>query len=283
MIRFVAFAVSAVIFVVCYVPSAAAGTISGGGGGLPQCEGQGKIGGSVSVQGQCQGPSPEPPAPPPPGHPGHAIETGPGGYYWLPASGDSLSYVNCPAGEQPEYVQEYNAEGRPVGLAQVWCPGQPLPTPAPPPPPPGPQDVWNAVALPRAVVQFNPEKVGLTQLPTWFWAEGVPQVVSVSIQIGGYTITTEARPVAYMWHFGDGTSATTTNAGTATDPSVEHTYFEAGTYDVSVIIEYTGSFSYAGPNGSAGTEALTPYYSAPFVASYTVQQVRSVLVPAAAQ
>lgn len=269
------------ILLMCCLPEmqarpASAGDAGGNPGGYSDCQGLGYLGPAVGVRGQCQGQNPRP-APHTPS--GHAIETGPSGYYWMPGSGDSLSYENCPDGKVPQYVQEYSPQGQPVGLAQMWCPGEPLPTPAPPAPPPGSADVWAEVPLPTAVVEFSPDEVGLTQLPTWFWAQGVSQSVEVTAEIDGYRIMTSAQPVGYTWHFGDGTSASVTTAGTASDPSVEHTYAEAGTYDVSVVVEYTGSFNFVGPTGNAGTEPLSPYYSRAFVAPYTVQQVRSVLVP----
>jgi PKD domain len=254
------------------------GDVGGNSGGYSDCSGLGYLGPAIGVGGQCVGQNP-PPAPSTHTPGGHAIETGPTGYYWMPGSGDSLSYENCPNGKVPQYVQEYNPQGGPVGLAQMWCPGEPLPTPAPPAPPPGPAEVWAEVPLPTAVVRFSPERDGLTQLPTWFWAQGVSESVDVTAEIGGYLIATRAQPVAYTWEFGDGTSATVPSAGSASDPSVGHTYTEAGTYDVSLVIEYAGSFNFVGPTGNTGTEPLSPYYSAPFVESYTVQQVRSVLVP----
>jgi PKD domain len=263
-------------------PSAVyAGTVGGGSDGPSACAGLGYLGPAVGVKADCQGRNPVEPNPGPGGNHGSRIDTGPNGYYWAPGSGDSLSYVNCPGGEAPEYVQEYNPQGQPVGPAQEWCPGQPLPPPGPPAPPPSPEEVWGDTPLPTATIGFSPASVGLTQLATWLWAQGVGGPVEVTKQIDGYNITTEAQPISYVWRFGDGTSATVSTAGGPEGPAAQHTYTEAGTYDVSVQIDYAGSFGYVSPLGTVGTQSLPVYDAEPVVARYTVQQVRSVLVPTA--
>ena len=258
--------------------AAVAGTIGGGGDGPSGCLGLGYLGRVVEVGGECNGGRPVAPNPTQPHpRPGSHVQSSSGGDYWKAVRGPG--YGACAGGSAGQYVQEYSSQGNPIGSVKLICydPSSSTTLP-PPPPPPTSAEVQAEVPLPSATIAFNPRTVGLTQLPTFFWARGVTQPVEVGIDVGGYTITTDAFPIAYKWNFGDGASAVSKTAGSASVPAVSHTYGEAGTYQVSVLVEYTGTFNYAGPGGS-GTQSLGDYESGPFSFSYTVQQVRSVLVP----
>jgi len=256
-----------------------AGVQGNGDGGNSQCLGLGYLGPAVGVAGACDNGVPVP-SKQPSGNHKVAQPKADNGDYWVPigASVSNAGYGQCPNGSIPSYVQEYDAQGQPIGQPEAICPSSNNPTPAPAPaPPPPPQVVWAQAPLPTATLRFDPGTVGLTQLPTWFWASGVGQVVSVTVGIEGYTLAVKARPVAFTWYFGDGTSATATTAGSPTAPSVEHTYSLAGTYQVRLTIMYEGAVTYDGPAG-AGSEGLPSYLDGPFVQAYTVQQVKSVLV-----
>jgi PKD repeat protein len=128
------------------------------------------------------------------------------------------------------------------------------------------------------VLAIDPASAGITQLPSWFWVAGGGGPVSVTVEMGGYTVTATASPVEYQWGFGDGGGALSTRAGGQAFPSVAHTYVDKGTYTVSLAVEYAGSYSFAGPGGS-GAASLGVYWQPRAGASYTVQEVRSVLVP----
>ena len=134
------------------------------------------------------------------------------------------------------------------------------------------------IPLPPPAVGINPATVGITQLSSWFWVTGDTGPVTVTVNLGGYSVTTTATPVAYQWDFGDGTSAASPGAGTETDPSVTHTFHDKGTYVVTLSIEYAGTYSYAGPGGT-GTASLGEYEPPGVSTPYVVQEVRSVLTP----
>ncbi len=270
------------VSVIAMIQPAFAGVVGGNGGGLSDCEGIGSIGPTVQVGGECSGGRPVPPKPAQARRrPSSHVQSSWGGDYWKAVRGPG--YGACAGGTAGQYVQEYDPQGNPIGSVQLICANPSsstrlAPPPPPPPPPPRAAEVEAEVPLPSATIAFNPKTVGLTQLPTLFWARGVAQPVEVGIDVGGYTITTDAFPISYEWNFGDGASAVSKTAGSASAPAVTHTYSNAGTYKVSVLVEYTGTFNYAGPGGS-GTQSLGDYESGPFSFSYTVQQVRSVLVP----
>ncbi|HXW80185.1 MAG TPA: PKD domain-containing protein [Acidimicrobiales bacterium] len=104
--------------------------------------------------------------------------------------------------------------------------------------------------------------------------------VTVTVVVGGYSVTTTAIPVSYEWSFGDGATATSGSAGSPGSPSVTHTYHFKGTYIVNLSIAYTGTYFYSGPGGT-GTAALGEYVQPAASSPYVVQEVRSVLIPTA--
>jgi len=256
---------------------ALAGGLGGNGGG---CGGLGSLGPSIGAGIGCAG---APPAPPPPqqSHPAKSVG-GSTGYTWEPAH-NIWGLVSCPSSSgpnMPSALQLYGPSGQPIGNPVVVCPQQGKPAPnAPPPPPPTSAVVWTAIPLPAPAFDVDPARVGITQLPSWFWVTGAGQAVTVNVNINGYSVTTTATPVAYQWDFGDGADATSYSAGNAASPSITHTYHYKGTYVVTVSIVYGGTFSYAGPGGS-GTAGLGQYEQPGVFKPYVVQEVRSVLVPA---
>ena len=218
------------------------------------------------------------------GTPGTTARTeGPGGgpgQTSAPTPND-WGYASCPSGAGANVVlavNQYGRGGRPTGSKSVICPaGQTSTTPAPPPPPSAGQ-VWSDVPLPVPVPGINPATAGITQLASWFWVRGGGGPVSVTAEMGLYTVTATASPVAYQWEFGDGASAVSASAGGEGAPSVTHTYLEKGTYIVDLAVEYAGSYSFAGPAG-AGSASLGSYWQPRVSTPYTVQEVRSVLLP----
>jgi hypothetical protein len=138
--------------------------------------------------------------------------------------------------------------------------------------------VWAQVPLPVAAVGIDPGAAGITQLPSWFWVPGGAGPVSTTVSVGAYTVTATASPVAYRWDFGDGTSAMSDSPGRPGEPSAVHTYGEQGTYTVSVAVEYSGRYIFAGPEGT-GSTVLGDYWQAAVTRPYVVQEVVSVLVP----
>jgi hypothetical protein len=256
------------------------------------CRGSGSLGASVGVEVGCPGGATAAAGggpggatttvaatPEPPGHAG-----GGSGGTSVPLPND-WGYTSCPSGAGSNVVlpvDRYGPGGQQTGSKSVICPAaQTGSTPTPPPPPPPPPsagEVWAEVPLPAAAPGVNPATAGITQLASWFWVEGGDGPVTVTVEMGAYTVTATADPVEYRWEFGDGTSAASANAGSEGEPSVAHTYTEKGTYTVGLAVQYAGSYTFDGPAGT-GSASLGTYWQPEVATPYTVQEVRSVLVP----
>ena len=258
-------------------------------GSRDTCGGAGTLGPSVGVGIRCgggPGGSKTPgrtggTAPPGTPTPTTAPTAGPGETS-VPMPND-WGYASCPSGAGSNAVlpvTRYGPGGRPAGSVSVICPSEVTTstTGLPPPPPPSSSQVWAKVPLPASLLEVNPGADGITQLPSWFWAAGAGAPVTVTVDIGEYTVSATASPTAYRWDFGDGAGSTSGRAGSEGDPAVVHTYSRRGTYTVGLEVEYSGTYTFGGPGGS-GSSALGQYWEPSVTASYTVQEVRSVLVP----
>jgi PKD domain len=273
--RLLLIAVCVLTFVSVTAQSAFAGLGDNPGTG---CAGFGSLGPLVGASVGCASAATQP-TPDQPRNPtsagGGADDT------WKPADND-WGYVTCPnptGPNMPDALQEYGPNGKPIGTPVVVCPGQPVPKPGvPPPPPPTPGQVWAQTPLPAPAFSINPSTVGITQLASWFWATVTPGSIIVPATINGYSVTTRATAVAFQWYFGDGSTAISTVSGSESSPSVTHTYHHKGTYTVSLSIDYSGTYSYSGPDGT-GTENLGNYLQPGTSTPYVVQEVRSVLTP----
>jgi hypothetical protein len=200
---------------------------------------------------------------------------------WVP--GDPL-----PDGDTLLQLEEEisSTTGRVLGVVPDSAPnvGQPCngPTPLPPPPPPpSPAEAWAAAVkdLPVPQVRSNPTTAGLVQLGTWFWLSndraGVP--VTVTAAAGGGSVTATVYPVSYTWDFGPPgsgpvTSYTAGSPGSASSASAVYTYVDKGTYEVSVTVDWSGSFSFDG-RAPIALPAVSEEQSFP----YEVREIRSVL------
>lgn len=91
---------------------------------------------------------------------------------------------------------------------------------------------------PSTVVVQPPGGKTLVNLETNFYTENV-SVTSIPVRLQGVGVVVSARPIAYRWHFGDGTSATTTSPGAPyPDLDVAHVYDETDKVAVSVDTQY---------------------------------------------
>jgi hypothetical protein len=98
------------------------------------------------------------------------------------------------------------------------------------------------VGLPELTVHTNPADKTLVNLDTIFYTG--PRTVTKTLKLLGQSVLVEATPASYLWHFGDGESASTDSPG-APYPAMDltHKYAHAKvTLRPSVDTTYTARF-----------------------------------------
>jgi hypothetical protein len=144
--------------------------------------------------------------------------------------------------------------------------------------PPSPAEIWQETPLPRATVHASPPGTigwpGITRLATYFWGDALADT-GAAVSLRGFDVTVVARPIAYAWSFGDGTTAVVADPGSATAP-LRVTFLRRGDYlvDLYVVWEGRAHVSFAG-FGVADVDLGT--VTLPERAPYHVAEVRALL------
>jgi hypothetical protein len=126
-------------------------------------------------------------------------------------------------------------------------------------------------------LKLAPRGIGLTGLPSYFWLAQRPRPISAQARVAGLVVTAEARPVQYVWSFGDGTDRVTRGAGrrwTQRRPgNIDHTYETTRRYRVLVEVIWEARWRF-------GTGAWRPlgYFTNSDTRGYRVREVIAVLV-----
>ena len=138
--------------------------------------------------------------------------------------------------------------------------------------PPSPAEIWQETPLPRTAVHASPPGSlswpGITRLATFFWGTSVPETTA-QVSLRGFDVAVVARPVAYAWDFGEGTTLVSPDAGTAALPT-RVTFLRRGDYRVQLYVVWEGRahISFRGldlADQDLGTVTLpegTPYHVA---------------------
>ena len=98
------------------------------------------------------------------------------------------------------------------------------------------------IGLPALRARTQPRDKTLVNFATIFYAE--PQRFTRTLTLLGQSVDVEAEPTSYTWHYGDGSSATTSTPG-APYPAkdVTHSYTDAHTtVQPSVDVTYAARF-----------------------------------------
>ena len=99
----------------------------------------------------------------------------------------------------------------------------------------------------------EPDNLGVAGLPTNFVASASAQTQSG--ELFGFPIQVRFTPVSYVFHYGDGLSASTSDGGASwesldqtqfTPTDTSHTYAERGEYDARVDVNYTAELDLGG-------------------------------------
>jgi hypothetical protein len=104
------------------------------------------------------------------------------------------------------------------------------------------RDFQRVVVL-KGGVEVSPEPDTLVNIPTRFSTDA-PASYDIPLTLLGQPVTITATARRWTWHFGDGTTASTTAAGT--DGRVEHTYRTSATVGAHVVIEWSGTYRIGG-------------------------------------
>lgn len=130
---------------------------------------------------------------------------------------------------------------------------------------------------PQPELDVAPATMGLTGLPSYFWVDSRPSLVTARASAGPLTVTAEARPARYLWDFGDGATKTTAHPGTPwtkTRPGdIAHLYETKGRYDVSVEIVWAARWRVSG-----GAWRDLGYFSTSGSRPYPVREIIAMLV-----
>ena len=130
------------------------------------------------------------------------------------------------------------------------------------------------IGLPALQARTQPRDKTLVNFATIFYAE--PQTFTRTLTLLGQSVDVEAEPTSYTWHYGDGSSATTSTPG-APYPAkdVTHSYTDAHTtVQPSVDVTYSARFRVG--NGAWQTIPDTVTIAGP-AASLRISEATAVL------
>ena len=99
--------------------------------------------------------------------------------------------------------------------------------------------------LPLASIAQQPREHAIVNVPVIYWCN-LPEFFTAKVAIVGEIIDVTMRP-SFLWSFGDGSFFATTKAGAGYPHQViSHTYDHAGTYVVTMLATWGGTWSHNG-------------------------------------
>lgn len=136
-----------------------------------------------------------------------------------------------------------------------------------------------AIALaPKPQLRITPGRRGLTGLPSYFWLRERPRRIQARAGVRGLLVTAEARPVQFVWTFGDGSDRVTTHHGrrwTRSRPgNIRYTYETKRRYTVRVEVIWEARWRIG-----FGAWRHLGYFSNSDTDRYRVRELKPVLVP----
>ncbi len=122
-------------------------------------------------------------------------------------------------------------------------------------------------ALPTAGIAYQPEFEPLVGVPVYMWTD-LPTSFMTQVKIVGEIVDVALRP-SFTWSFGDGTFLSTTDVGAPfPDGKIKHTYANPGTYVVTLISTWNGTYTHnAQTRATPRTVKTTSIASSTIVAS----------------
>ena len=119
-------------------------------------------------------------------------------------------------------------------------------------------------ALPTAGIAYQPEYEPLVDVPVFMWTD-LPTSFMTQVKIVGEIVDVALRP-SFTWSFGDGTFLSTTDVGGPfPDGKIKHTYSNPGTYLITLISTWNGTYTH-----NAQTRAITGTVKTTSIVTITV-------------
>ena len=119
-------------------------------------------------------------------------------------------------------------------------------------------------ALPTAGIAYQPEYEPLVDVPVFMWTD-LPTSFMTQVKIVGEIVDVTLRP-SFTWSFGDGTFLSTTDVGGQfPDGKIKHTYSNPGTYLITLISTWNGTYTH-----NAQTRAITGTVKTTSIVTITV-------------
>ena len=119
-------------------------------------------------------------------------------------------------------------------------------------------------ALPTAGIAYQPEYEPLVDVPVFMWTD-LPTSFMTQVKIVGEIVDVALRP-SFTWSFGDGTFLSTTDVGGQfPDGKIKHTYSNPGTYLITLISTWDGTYTH-----NAQTRAITGTVKTTSIVTITV-------------
>lgn len=115
-------------------------------------------------------------------------------------------------------------------------------------------------ALPTGGVAYQPGFEPLVKVPVIFWSD-IPRTFNQKFSIVGEVVDVTLRP-SFTWSFGDGSIMNTTDPGAAyPNGSIQHTYLKPGTYLVTLLATWGGTWSHNGTIRAVTGEVKTTRFA----------------------
>jgi hypothetical protein len=119
-------------------------------------------------------------------------------------------------------------------------------------------------ALPTAGIAYQPEYEPLVDVPVFMWTD-LPTSFMTQVKIVGEIVDVALRP-SFTWSFGDGTFLSTTDVGGQfPDGKIKHTYSNPGTYLITLISTWNGTYTH-----NSQTRAITGTVKTTSIVTITV-------------
>lgn len=115
-------------------------------------------------------------------------------------------------------------------------------------------------ALPTGGVAYQPGFEPLVKVPVIFWSD-IPRTFNQKFSIVGEMVDVTLHP-SFTWSFGDGSIMNTTDPGAAyPNGSIQHTYLKPGTYLVTLLATWGGTWSHNGTIRAVTGEVKTTRFA----------------------